>query len=437
MWIEAFLIFVFILLNGFFAGAEIAIISLRKTRIQALADEGHERAKILLGLRNNPERFIATVQIGVTIMAALASAIGGAATVRILKPLIETLPLNLSSGTSEALSIAIVVTIISYLTLIFGELLPKSVALMSPEMVALNSAIPIAFFAKLASFFIGILTASTNLILKPFGKEAFTQRAYISEEELRILIEEGRKDGVFEAEEQELIHSVLEFTDISVKEVMVPILQVQCFSIETSFEDIVNTIAEGSHSRYPVYTRELNNIKGVLYARDVFKALASKNNFHVRKLLKAPLFIPETIKIGNLLRLMQKKRIHMSIVVDEYGSVSGIATIEDLLEEIVGEIIDEYDIEKPIIDLGNGVYIVDASINIRDLKEDYSITIPDSTQYDTLGGFIITTLQKIPSSGDNILLDHLRITIIEMVNNRVSKVKVEILGENNEKNDDV
>jgi putative hemolysin len=427
MWLEAFLIFIFILLNGFFAGAEIAIISLRKTRIQAMAEVGGERAKLLLNLRNNPERFIATVQIGVTIMGALASAIGGATTVRVLKPLIETLPFNISPGTAEAVSIAIVVTIISYLTLIFGELLPKSIALMSPEKFALNVAIPLSFFAKLASFFIGILTASTNIFLKPFGKESFTKRAYISEEELRLLIEEGRKDGVFEAEEQELIHSVLEFTDISVKEVMVPIMQVQCYSIETPFDEIVSSIAQGQHSRYPVFSGELNNIKGVLYVRDVFKALAAKDQIHLRKLLKAPLFIPETVKIGNLLRLMQKRRIHMSIVVDEYGAVSGIATIEDLLEEIVGEIIDEYDIEKPIIDLGNGIYIVHASINIRDLKEDYSIAIPDSTQYDTLGGFIITTLQRIPSSGDNLLLDHLKITIIEMMKNRVSKVKIEIL----------
>jgi putative hemolysin len=286
----------------------------------------------------------------------------------------------------------------------------------------------------MSSFIVGILTASTNIILKPFGKEAFNQRAYISEEELRLMIEEGRKDGVFEVQEQELIHSVLEFTDISVKEVMIPIMQVECFSIDKPFDEIIDAISREQHSRYPIYSKELNNMKGVLYAKDVFRAIVDykdkvNHTINIRKLIRAPLFVPETIKIGILLRLMQKKRIHMSIVVDEYGSVSGIATIEDLLEEIVGEINDEYDVEKPIIDLGNGVYIVDASINVRDLKDDYLITIPDSTQYDSLGGFIITSLQRIPKSGDNILLDHIRITIIEMVNNRVSKVKIERLGE--------
>ena len=434
MWLEVILILVFILLNGFFSGAEIAVISLRKTRIQALADTGEKRAKVLLALRNNPDRFLAAVQIGVTIMGALASAIGGAATIRVLKPLILTLPINISQGTADAISIAIVVTIISYLTLIFGELLPKTIALMSPEKFALSVAIPIDFFAKMSSFIVGILTASTNIILKPFGKEAFNQRAYISEEELRLMIEEGRKDGVFEVQEQELIHSVLEFTDISVKEVMIPIMQVECFSIDKPFDEIIDAISREQHSRYPIYSKELNNMKGVLYAKDVFRAIVDykdkvNHTINIRKLIRAPLFVPETIKIGILLRLMQKKRIHMSIVVDEYGSVSGIATIEDLLEEIVGEINDEYDVEKPIIDLGNGVYIVDASINVRDLKDDYLITIPDSTQYDSLGGFIITSLQRIPKSGDNILLDHIRITIIEMVNNRVSKVKIERLGE--------
>ncbi len=428
MWLEILLILLFILINGFFAGSEIAVVTSRKARIEALIQKGSENAKVLIDLKKNPDRFLATVQIGVTVVGAIASAIGGAAAVKSIKPILVSLPVSYISASSEAIAIGIVVVIISYLSLIFGELVPKSVALMNPEKVGLFIAKPILLFSRFASIFVGFLTLSTNVILKPFGRKPFTQRAYVTEEEIKLLIKEGRDRGIFEPSEQELIHSIFEFTDISVKEVMVPIGKVETIPLDTPLDKVLVTISEEQYSRYPVYNEELNNIKGVLYAKDVFRMLARNREINIRKLLRAPFYVPETMKISHLLREMQKKRMHMAIVVDEYGAVTGIVTIEDLLEEIVGEIRDEYDIERPVIRIREGVYIIEASINLRDLKEDHDIEIPESTEYDTLGGFMITTLQKIPKQGDTTLLDNMKLTILEMIGNRVSKIKVEFMG---------
>jgi putative hemolysin len=280
-------------------------------------------------------------------------------------------------------------------------------------------------FSKLAFVFVKILTSSTNFLLKPFGKKTHTGRA-ITEEEVKMLIREGGEQGVFEPAEQALIHSVFEFTDMSAKEVMVPSTQMVKIGLHMPIEDIKTTITEEQFSRYPVVGKDLNDIRGILYAKDFLNAL-SKGGVDIRKLIKPPFFIPETKKISNLLKEMQKKRVHMALVIDEYGGVSGLVTMEDLLEEIVGEIRDEYDIESPVIQLGDGTYLVDASISIRDLKEDYNIEIPESTEYETLSGFLLTALQKIPKIADVVEIEEKRITISEMVGQRIAKVKLEKL----------
>jgi len=426
MWFDIILVIIFISLNGFFAAAEIAVVTLRRTRIKQLISEDKKNAVVLNKLREEPDKFLATIQIGVTLAVALASAIGGAAAVEFIKPVIKDIPIPFIAVSSDAISIGIVVTIITYFTVVFGELIPKSLALSRPEAVGLMIAPIIYKFSKLATVFVQILTASTNIILKPFGNKAFRQRAYISEEEIKLLIEEGRERGIFEAEERELIHSVFEFTDMSTKEVMVPPTQMLTIRLNMSAEDIKTLIAEEQFSRYPVVGKDINDIRGILYAKDFQNALA-KGGVDIRKLIKPPFFIPETMKISKLLREMQKKRVHMALVIDEYGGVSGLVTMEDILEEIVGEIRDEYDIESPVIQLGDGTYLVDASISIRDLKEDYNIEIPESTEYETMSGFLLTTLQKIPKVGDVVEIEDKKITISEMVGQRIAKIKLEKL----------
>ena len=427
MWSDIVLIIIFIIINGFFAAAEIAVVATRRIRIRQLAEKGDKNALILQQFKENPDRFLATIQIGITLAGVIAAAIGGATAVQVIKPVIQEVPIQIISASAEGLSIAVVTVFITYFLLIFGELIPKSIALTNPERIGMKTAKVVHLFSKTAFIFVQILTYSTNILLKPFGKKTHTGRA-ITEEEVRMLIREGGEQGVFEPTEQALIHSVFEFTDMSVKEVMVPTTQMVTISLNLPADDMKTVITEEQFSRYPVIGKDLNDIRGILYVKDFFNAMA-KGTVDIRKLIKPPFFIPETMKISNLLREMQRKRVHMALVIDEYGGVSGLVTMEDLLEEIVGEIRDEYDIESPVIQLGGGILLVDASISIRDLKEDHHIEIPESPEYETLSGFLLTSLQKIPKVGDVVNIEEKRITISEMVGQRISKVKLENMPE--------
>lgn len=427
MWPDIILIIIFIVINGFFAAAEISVIATRRTRIRQLIEEGNRTASILRRFKEEPDRFLATIQIGITFAGVIAAAIGGATAVKMIKPAIREIPFTPVAASAEAISIGIVTIVITYFLLIFGELIPKSIALANPEQTGLKTAKLVDVFSKLAFIFVKILTFSTNFLLKPFGKKTHAGRA-ITEEEVKMLIREGGEQGVFEPAEQALIHSVFEFTDMSVKEVMMPSTQMVTIGLNMPVEDIKNVIAEEQFSRYPVIGKDLNDIRGILYVKDFLNALG-KGAVDIRKLIKPPYFIPEMMNISNLLKEMQRKRVHMALVIDEYGGVSGLVTMEDLLEEIVGEIRDEYDTESPVIQISDGAYLVDASISIRDLKEDYKIEIPESTEYETLSGFLLTTLQKIPKVGTVIEIEAKKITVSEMVGQRISKIKLEKLPE--------
>ena len=423
MWPDIILIIIFIIINGFFAAAEISVVATRRIRIRQLVEEGNKNALILKKFKEDPDRFLATIQIGITFAGVFAAAIGGATAVKIIKPAIQEIPLTPVAASAEAISIGIVTIVITYFLLIFGELIPKSIALANPERTGLKTAKIVDVFSKLAFIFVKILTSSTNILLKPFGKKTHAGRV-ITEEEVKMLIREGGEQGVFEPAEQALIHSVFEFTDMSVKEVMMPSTQMVTIGLNTPVDDIKTVISEEQFSRYPVIGKDLNDIRGILYVKDFLSALG-KGAVDIRKLIKPPYFIPEMMNISKLLKEMQRKRVHMALVIDEYGGVSGLVTMEDLLEEIVGEIRDEYDTESPVIQISEGVYLVDASISIRDLKEDYKIEIPESTEYETLSGFLLTTLQKIPKVGDVLESDGKKITISEMVGQRISKIKLE------------
>jgi len=429
MILELIFIFFLLLLSGFFAASEIAVVTSRRSYINKIADKGSAAANKLLKLQSEPDKFLATVQVGVTFLGALTSAIGGAASVKTLEPLIAGLPMPFIAQWASPISIGVVVIVISYFTLIIGELVPKSVALRNPEKVGLFVAGPITFISHFASFFVTILTTSTNLVLKPFGAKAYSERSFISEEEIKLLIEEGKDKGIFEATEHELIHSVFRFTDISVKGVMVPVTSMVAFNIKDLPETIVRTISEENFSRYPVFDRDRSDIKGILYNKDVFNELAHKREIVVQRLLHPVLFAPETMKISTLLREMQIKRQHMAIVIDEYGAVAGLVTFEDLIEEIVGEIQDEYDTETPVQSLRDGALLVDASLAIRDLNEDHNFEIPESNEYDTLGGFLISHLQRLPSVGDVFSTETHKFMIVTMKGRRMLKIKVEPLPE--------
>jgi putative hemolysin len=424
---EALVIAVLILLNGYLSGTEIAVVTARKSAVRQMAESGNKNAKILLKLKEEPDRFLATTQIGITVLGVLASAFGGATAVRIIKPALEAVPIKAVAVAAEPISITITVLAISYFTLIFGELVPKSIALTHPEKFGLWTARSIEAFSRFASTFVKILTFTTAIVLRPFGfeRKPFTNRAYITEEEVKMLIQEGGRHGVFEPAEERILQSIFEFTDMSVKEVMVPDTQMIAIPIGMPLQEMIKLVEEEQFSRYPVYGKELNDIRGVLYAKDFLTLLAKTGQVDTGKIIKPPFFIPETMKISLLLREMQKKRIHMALVVNEYGGISGLVTIEDLIEEIVGEIRDEYDVESPVIQLKDGSLLIDASISLRDLKEDHHVALPESPDYETLGGLLMTSLQKVPHAGDFVEIEGKRIRIVEMLGRRIAKVKLE------------
>lgn len=429
MWLELFLIIVFILLNGFFAGSELAVISVRKTRIRELADSGNEKAVLLQRLHEDPDRFLATVQIGVTLVGALASAVGGAAAVQRLKPLISRIPLPFAESVAGPLAIGLVVVVITFFSLVIGELAPKSVALRDPEKVSLFVSRPISFFSKIASHLVGFLAAATNLVLKPFGLTSAVNNATYSEEEVKQIIQEGTEQGIFEESEQKLIHSAFEFADISAREVLVPATQMVGIELNTPMEEVLRMITTEHFSRYPVYDKDMNSIKGILYQKDLLTQFARNKEPKLKDLLHKAYFVPDTIKISHLLRVMQRGRTHLAIVLNEYGGVAGMVTLEDLIEELVGEIQDEYDDESPVQRVRGGALIADASISIRDLKEDYHIELPDSGDYETLGGLILAELQRIPHGGETVEIPGYRLTIVDMEGKRVAKIKVEEVPE--------
>jgi putative hemolysin len=272
MWPDILLIIIFIIINGFFAAAEISVVATRRVRIRQLIEEGNKNALILKKFKEEPDRFLATIQIGITFAGVFAAAIGGATAVKIIKPAIQEIPLAPVAASAEAISIGIVTIVITYFLLIFGELIPKTIALTNPERTGLKTAKLVDLFSKLAFVFVKILTSSTNFLLKPFGKKTHAGRA-ITEEEVKMLIREGGEQGVFEPAEQALIHSVFEFTDMSVKEVMMPSTQMVTIGLNMPVDDIKTVISEEQFSRYPVIGKDLNDIRGILYVKDFLSAL--------------------------------------------------------------------------------------------------------------------------------------------------------------------
>lgn len=415
-----------IFVNGLFAGSEIAIVAVRRSRIRELIEQGDRRARFVHLLQEDMDRFLATIQIGVTVVSALAAAVGGVAAIEVIQPYIaQHIPPGLQR-ISETLAVGSVVLVISYFTLIVGELVPKSLALKYPEAIALAVAGPIHRLSALAGFFIRILTLSTGAVLKLFGGGAGRERAFVSEEEIKIMVREGRERGIFDQTEQDLIHSVFEFTDISVREVMVPRPKMHLIQADTPVDEILQYMGRHKFSRYPVYRKGINDIIGILYYKNMLDRLARKEPIVIKDLLHPVYFVPETMKVSHLLKELQRRRMQMAIVVNEYGSVEGLVTMEDLIEEIVGDIQSELDRgERPVERLKDGSLVVDASLSVRDLQDDYGLSIPESSEYETLAGFVMTQLQDMPRGGEIIQFDSYKFTIVDMDERRIAKVKIE------------
>lgn len=403
-WGQLFAIAVLIIANGFFAGAELAILYARKGRVAQLIADGDERAKIVGQLQDDPHRFLATTQIGVSIVGSMAAALGGAVAVEQLKPLFQAMPFDFIRNASSPLSLAIAVLLVSYFSLVLGELVPKALALYYADRMALSVARPMLFFTKVGSFAVSFLTVCSKGVLTLIGIKGESAQPFVTREEVSHIVAEGQKSGVFSEDEHEYIQNIFDFTHTNVREVMVPRTRMAALDIEMPRSEILQFILENQYSRYPVFRESIENIEGVIHSKDFLGRIVQDPDFDVREILRPPSYVPEGKKVNELLKEMQRERSHMALVVDEYGGISGLVTTEDLLEELVGEIEDEHDIGEPgpVQEMSDGSLLVDALISINDLEDLLDIDLEEGLPYDTLAGLILDMLGRFPEKGERL-----------------------------------
>lgn len=420
-----FLFLIFLtLINAFFACTEIAMVSVNKNKINLLAENGNKTAKLIQKVLTEPTNFLSTIQVAITLSGFFASASAATGFADILSK--KLMMFNISY--TKELSIVIVTVILSYFTLVFGELVPKRIALHKAEAISMFAIRPIYLIAKLTFPFIKLLSISTNTILHILGFKIENIEEQVSEEEIKSLLEVGEIHGVFNKTEKDMITSVLSFDNKTAKEIMTPRTATYMIDINSSLDEYLDELLNRKHSRVPVYDTEVDNIIGILFIKD-FILEARKKGFEkvdIKTIMRKPYFIPETKKIDILFKEMQQSKIFMSIIIDEYGGFSGIVTMEDLIEEIVGSIEEEYQNKEPKITLVEGnTYIVDGLFSLDALNYELGLDFY-SDNYDTLSGFITGELERIPEEKEKIVLEYtnVRLEVLEIKDKRITKVKL-------------
>lgn len=400
---EIIIILLLTVLNGFFSMSEIALISVRKTRIAELAKDGNGRAKIVQQLHNSPEKLFATIQIGISLITIFASAFAGASIADKLSQILSKTSVDFIARNAYPVSFIIVVALVAYFNLMLGELVPKSLGLRFSERLSLLAAYPIWWLSIITSWPIKFLSMTSNLLLKPFKDSTTFTESRISEEEIRALLDEGRRAGTIEAHEHNIIENVFEFADLSVGKIMVPRTKITDFDIRKPAHETIREAIESGFSRVPIYQDNLNHIVGILYTKRLLAHI--EKNLEQAKLedfLLPPYFVPSSMKISEVLHRLQKRKAHMAMVADEHGEIEGLVTLEDILEEIVGEISDETDETNISIKAESGYYVVEGSVSILDLNKALNSELPEDGEYTTISGFILDHLQHFPKPGDTV-----------------------------------
>jgi putative hemolysin len=422
------IILVLVLMNGVLAGTEIAVLSTRRTLLSAQAQSGDVRARRVLSLLDNPSAFLSTIQVGITLVGILAGAVGGADAVRYLAPFIARLPIPGAEVYSEAVAFALVVAAVTYLTLVLGELAPKRVALQRPERIAKAMARPMRYLALLARPVVWILSQSTDAVLRPLDMAGTTDLS-VTEEEVRYLVTEGARTGVFVPAEKEFVDRVFRFADQRVVRVMRPRPDIVALEIDESPESVKEKLLTSGYSRFPVYQGDLSNIVGIVHAKDL---LTQEGPLELQPLLREALFVPETKPLLSMLHAFQATRSHIAIVLNEFGGTEGLVTLEDVLEEIVGEIVDEYDREEPaILQRADGSLLIDGSLSVTDLKQVLKVEQllgEETHEFHTLGGFLMAQLRRVPREGDIVDWSDYRFEVVDMDGLRVDKVLIQSLA---------
>src|SRR5579859_668323 len=409
-WLQLFILIVALILCGIASASETALTSVSRIKLKNLVEEGDQKAAEIERLLAEPNAFLSTILIVNSVAVIVASSMA------------TVLALRFSSNFGDLIS----TIVISLVVLIFCEITPKTAAVQNPLRWARVFVNPVKTTAWLLQPVVGALGAITNALVRFLGGQVKYRGPFVTEEELRLLVTVGEEEGILEEEETEMIHSIFEFADTTVREVMIPRIDMLTLESDATVDDAVDLALQGGFSRIPVYEESIDNIIGVLYTKDMLKQLREGHNSHpIRDLVRTAYFVPETKKLDDLLREIQQQRVHMVIVVDEYGSVAGLVTIEDLVEEIVGDIQDEYDREEKLYEKVNeDISIFNAKISIDEFNEIMDMDLDDS-DYETLGGFLYAQLDKIPNVGDTITFHDMIFTVLTTRGRRITQVRVE------------
>ena len=422
---EALVIFLLIILNGVFAMSEMAVVSARKSRLQQWAEAGNARARAALELANAPNQFLSTVQIGITLIGILAGAFGGATIATALASWLDGIPLL--APYSRALSLAIVVAIITYLSLIVGELVPKRLALNNPERLAAAIASPMRALSRIAHPVVHLLGLSTEFVLRMLGMQS-TPEPPVTEEEIRALIAQGAQAGMFEEAEREMVDRVFRLGDRRVGAVMTPRPEIIWLDRDAPPEEIRDTITQSAHSRFLVAEGSLDNVLGVVHAKDLLVHCLGEQTVDLNATLQQPLYVPESMRALKVLELFKQSRTHIALAVDEYGGIQGLVTPNDILESIVGDLPEAGEVVEPLAQQReDGSWLLDGMLPVDEFKALFHLgPLPgeDQAVYHTVAGFVIMQLGRIPAAADSFEWEGLKIEVVDMDGNRVDKVLV-------------
>jgi len=403
------------LLNGFFSATEIAVVSVRRARIQQLVEEKVTNARLVKSFHENIERFLTTIQIAITLAGFLASAIGAVT-------FSEALGTVLGNRT---LAVVLITATVAFFSIVFGEIVPKTLAIVHAEDFALLTAPLVRALEFLFFPAVWLISRTSNVITHAFGQEALTTMPRVTEEEIMMMVDTGEKQGALEEVERDMIQGVFELGDLTASDVMVPRVDIAAVEVSSTLADVVEVSTKFGHSRVPVYEDTIDHIVGIVYVKDLLQPL-KEGRLHapVREVMREPYFVPASKKADDLLREMQQKRLHLAICVDEYGGVAGLVTIEDMVEEIVGEIQDEYDREEPRIEvLSEREAVVDGQVSLHDMCDELGITLNEA-EADTVAGLVFDQLGRVPDEGDEVRVDGVTLAVLSVDGTRIRKVLV-------------
>ncbi len=424
---EVIVIFAFIILNAIFVAIEFSIIKVRNSELETLIENGNLKAKKAKDIKMHIDRYISATQLGITIVnLILGWMMESVITDKIISPLLKITGIDFPY--MRTISLILGILLISYFAVTIGEIVPKSIAIKYPKSIALWFSIPLIIYYKIFKPFIWILNKSANSFLRIIGIEPLTKDIMThSEEEIRFLLSEGKKTGIIDSTEHQLIEKIFDFNDKTAKDIMIPRNRIIAIDIEDSREKIINTIIEEGYSRIPVYKETIDNIIGVIYSKDLISAAEHKGLILLQDILRPAEFIPEMKHIGEILKEFQNKHVHQGIVVNEHGGVEGLVTLEDIIEEIVGEIEDEYDIEtRNVAKDKRGIYLVNPEIQIQEFNNKFVADIPENPdEYLTLSGFLQMVTGHVPEIYERIDYKGLIFTIMKKTGNTLLQVKIQ------------